>query len=175
MADVDTLLAVVEAVFVPYTQVLLLSRTHRQSTELFRIVLNFHPANYPSLAAQFGLATSVDRAASYYLGFAYFKQGDLVNAEKWLKDAQEANPRDSRIPYQLGFVYRKQGREADRQADERGPTHSRVHLLLNELLRLAVHLADRGDQLGGGRGQPCIIRAAQHQRYAGFAIPKCRV
>jgi hypothetical protein len=35
------------------------------------IVLNFHPANYPSLAAQFGLATSVDRAASYYLGFGY--------------------------------------------------------------------------------------------------------
>jgi hypothetical protein len=35
------------------------------------IVLNFHPANYPSLAAQFGLATSVDRAASYYLGCAY--------------------------------------------------------------------------------------------------------
>jgi hypothetical protein len=35
------------------------------------IVLNFHLANYPSLAAQFGLATSVDRAASYYLGFGY--------------------------------------------------------------------------------------------------------
>lgn len=35
------------------------------------IVLNFHPANYPALAAQFGIATSVDRAASYYLGFGY--------------------------------------------------------------------------------------------------------
>lgn len=35
------------------------------------IVLNFHPANYPGLAAQFGLATSVDRAASYYLGIGY--------------------------------------------------------------------------------------------------------
>lgn len=34
-------------------------------------MLNFHPANYPSLAAQFGLATSVDRAASYYVGAAY--------------------------------------------------------------------------------------------------------
>lgn len=33
------------------------------------IVLNFHPANYPAIAAQFGIATSVDRAASYYLGF----------------------------------------------------------------------------------------------------------
>jgi Flp pilus assembly protein TadD len=50
---------------------------------------------------------------AYYLGFAYFKQGDLPNAEKWLKAAAEINPRDSRIPYQLGFVYRKQRREED--------------------------------------------------------------
>ena len=52
---------------------------------------------------------------AYYLGFAYFKQGDLPNAEKWLKEAAENNPRDSRIPYQLGFVYRKQGREEEAQ------------------------------------------------------------
>lgn len=48
---------------------------------------------------------------AYYLGFAYFKQGDLANAEKWLKEAENLNPQDSRIPYQLGFVYRKQGQE----------------------------------------------------------------
>ncbi|HST11116.1 MAG TPA: tetratricopeptide repeat protein [Terriglobales bacterium] len=48
---------------------------------------------------------------SYYLGLAYFKRGDLRNAEKWLKDAQSANPNDARVPYQLGFVYRKQGLE----------------------------------------------------------------
>lgn len=52
---------------------------------------------------------------SYYLGFAYFKQGDLANAEKWLKEAREANPRDSRVPYQLGLVYRKLGREEEAQ------------------------------------------------------------
>jgi tetratricopeptide (TPR) repeat protein len=46
---------------------------------------------------------------SYYLGYAYFKQGDLDNAAKWLKDAAQINPRDARIPYQLGLVYRKQG------------------------------------------------------------------
>jgi tetratricopeptide (TPR) repeat protein len=46
---------------------------------------------------------------AYYLGYAYFKQGDLSNAEKWLKEAARLNPRDSRIPYQLGFLYRKQG------------------------------------------------------------------
>jgi tetratricopeptide (TPR) repeat protein len=48
---------------------------------------------------------------AYYLGFAYFKQGDLTNAEMWLKEAAQINPRDSRIPYQLGLVYRKQGHE----------------------------------------------------------------
>jgi tetratricopeptide (TPR) repeat protein len=52
---------------------------------------------------------------AYYLGFACLKQGDLPNAEKWLKRAAELNPRDSRIPYQLGFVYRQQGREDEAQ------------------------------------------------------------
>ena len=50
---------------------------------------------------------------AYYLGFAYFKQGDLANAEKWLKEAQKLNPRDPSIPYQLGFVYRKEGRQEE--------------------------------------------------------------
>jgi len=50
---------------------------------------------------------------AYYLGFAYFKQGDFTNAEKWFKEAAQVNPRDARIPYQLGFVYRKQGREEE--------------------------------------------------------------
>jgi tetratricopeptide (TPR) repeat protein len=50
---------------------------------------------------------------AYYLGYAYFKDGDLPNAEKWLTEAERQNPRDARIPYQLGFVYRKQG-EADK-------------------------------------------------------------
>ena len=36
------LLGLVEAVFVPFTKVLLVSRSHRQSAELFRIVTDFH-------------------------------------------------------------------------------------------------------------------------------------
>ena len=48
---------------------------------------------------------------AYYLGFAYLKKGDLAAAEKSLKEAAEVNPRDARIPYQLGAVYRAQGRE----------------------------------------------------------------
>ena len=50
---------------------------------------------------------------AYYLGFAYFKQGDLTAAEKWLREAAQLNPRDARIPYQLGLVYRKQGHEEE--------------------------------------------------------------
>jgi len=50
---------------------------------------------------------------AYHLGFAYLKQGDLPNAEKWLKLAEQATPEDSAVPYQLAMVYRKEGREAD--------------------------------------------------------------
>src|SRR5258708_35309159 len=50
---------------------------------------------------------------AYYLGFAYFKQGDLAAAEKWLKEAARSIPRDARVQYQLGLVYRKQGREQE--------------------------------------------------------------
>jgi tetratricopeptide (TPR) repeat protein len=53
---------------------------------------------------------------SYYLGYAYLKQGDLKSAEKWLKDAAQANPVDARVQYQLGFVYRKEGRQEEAQA-----------------------------------------------------------
>ena len=50
---------------------------------------------------------------AYYLGFAYFKQGDLAAAEKWLLEAARLTPQDSRVPYQLGLVYRKQGRQEE--------------------------------------------------------------
>ena len=49
----------------------------------------------------------------YYLGFACFKLGDLASAEKWLKAAVELNPNDSLAQYQLGLVYRKEGREEE--------------------------------------------------------------
>jgi Flp pilus assembly protein TadD len=50
---------------------------------------------------------------TYYLGFAYFKHGDLALAEEWLKKAEIATPHDSRVPYQLGFVLRQEGRQED--------------------------------------------------------------
>src|SRR5208282_2906256 len=50
---------------------------------------------------------------AYYLGFAYFKQGNLAAAEKWLKEATQLTPHDARVQYQLGLVYRKLGREQE--------------------------------------------------------------
>jgi Flp pilus assembly protein TadD len=50
---------------------------------------------------------------AYYLGLAYFKHGDLKAAERWLKRAAEIDPRNSTTQYQLGLVYRKEGREQE--------------------------------------------------------------
>ncbi len=50
---------------------------------------------------------------AYFLGYAYAKQGDAAQAEKWLKKAAETTPVDSRVQYQLGMIYRKLGRAED--------------------------------------------------------------
>ena len=86
---------------------------------------------------------------AYYLGFAYFKQGDLRSAEKWLKDAINATPRDARVQYQLGLVYRNQGRNEDAkqllaQSSERRQRDSSES-------QLRVECAQKLDQ--GGREQ----------------------
>jgi Flp pilus assembly protein TadD len=52
---------------------------------------------------------------AYHLGFACLRQGDLPAAEKWLKLAARADPADSAVPYQLGMVYRKAGRDEEAQ------------------------------------------------------------
>jgi len=73
---------------------------------------------------------------AYYLGYAYFKQGDMTTAEKWLKDASRLTPHDARVPYQLGLVYRKQGREQEaaktlalsEQLRQSGSNESRLRL-----------------------------------------------
>jgi Flp pilus assembly protein TadD len=52
---------------------------------------------------------------AFYLGFAYFKDGNDQDAEKWLKEAVARNPDDSRAQYQLAVLYRKQGREQEAQ------------------------------------------------------------
>jgi tetratricopeptide (TPR) repeat protein len=75
--------------------------------------LDLMDQNYP--AAIRNLTTALAKPpypdTAYYLGFACFKQGDLANAEKYLKLAVASNPSDSIAQYQLGLLFRKLGRE----------------------------------------------------------------
>ncbi len=100
----------------------------RQEFEAVRRELGDHPnvdyylgrldlldQNFPSAIANLtkAMASPPFPDTAYHLGFAHLKQGDLEAAEKWLKVAIAANPEDSAVPYQLGLVYRKLGREDD--------------------------------------------------------------
>ena len=79
--------------------------------------LDLEVNNFASAVRDFGKAAAEPPFpdTAYYLGFAYLKQGNLPSAEKWLKQAAIATPRDSRVPYQLGLVYRQLGRNAESQ------------------------------------------------------------
>jgi Flp pilus assembly protein TadD len=50
---------------------------------------------------------------AYYLGLGYARDGNTQDAEKWLKEAVRLHPDDSRAQYQLGLLYRKEGREEE--------------------------------------------------------------
>ena len=80
---------------------------------LGRLDLDDH--QYASAVRNLGLAAAKPPFpdTAYFLGYAYFKQGDLPAAEKWLREASRLTPRDARVPYQLGLVYRKLGREPE--------------------------------------------------------------
>ncbi|HXY52417.1 MAG TPA: tetratricopeptide repeat protein [Terriglobales bacterium] len=82
---------------------------------------------------------------AYYLGYAYLKQADLPSAEKWLKEAIRLNPNDSRMPYQLGIVYRKQGREEEAEQTMAGSEALRRRDSERSQLRLeCAQKLDRG-------------------------------
>lgn len=82
---------------------------------------------------------------AYYLGLACFKQGDLAAAEKWLRQAAQSNPRDSLAPYQLGMVYRQQGRaEASRAAFAESAELRRRDTDESELRTECAQKLDRG-------------------------------
>jgi tetratricopeptide (TPR) repeat protein len=74
---------------------------------------------------------------SYYLGYAYFKHGDLAEAEKWLKQAAEAIPNDARVPYQLGLVLRKEGKEEEAKTAMAQSSEQRKHDSSQSELRVA--------------------------------------
>src|SRR6202795_60204 len=77
--------------------------------------LDLDELNYESAIRNLNQATAQPPFpdTAYYLGFAYFKQGDLAAAEKWLKEAAQLHPHDARVQYQLGLMYRTQGREQE--------------------------------------------------------------
>jgi len=54
---------------------------------------------------------------AYYLGSAYLEEGDLQDAEKWLKKAEPLNPRDFRIPDHLARVYQREGRASNAEQE----------------------------------------------------------
>lgn len=64
---------------------------------------------------------------AYYLGYAYFKHGDLADAEKWLKQAAELIPNDARVPYQLGLVLRKEGKDEEAKQAMAQSSEQRKH------------------------------------------------
>ncbi len=52
---------------------------------------------------------------AYYLGYAYFKLGDLNRAEQWLWKAAELAPRDFRAQERLGLLFQATGRKEEAQ------------------------------------------------------------
>ena len=77
---------------------------------------------------------------TYYLGFACFKQGDLASAEKWLTEAAHTNPHDARVTYQLGIIYRKQGRDDEAKKVIAESTEQRQRDAAESKLRLECAL-----------------------------------
>lgn len=77
--------------------------------------LDLMDQNYPAAIRNLtkALAKPPYPDTAYYLGFACFKQGDLMDAEKYLKLAVAHNPSDSIAQYQLGLLLRKLGRDEE--------------------------------------------------------------
>jgi len=77
--------------------------------------IDYAEQNYKGAAARLGKASAQPPYpdTAFYLGLAYLKLGANEDAEKWLKRAMEMNPTDSRAEYELGKLYRKEGREEE--------------------------------------------------------------
>jgi tetratricopeptide (TPR) repeat protein len=81
---------------------------------------------------------------AYFLGFAYLQKGELSSAAKWLEVAEKTTPRDSRVPFQLGTVYRKLGRpEEAKKALSRSAELRRRD---NDEVQMRVECAQKLDQ-----------------------------
>ena len=90
---------------------------------------------------------------SYYLGYAYFKHGDLAKAEEALRQASQAIPNDARVPYQLGQVLRKEGKEEEAKASMAQSSGQRKRD--SSLSELRVECAQKLEQ--GNREQAHVV------------------
>lgn len=83
---------------------------------------------------------------AYYLGFAYLRQGETEAAEKWLKEAEKLIPNDSRVSFQLGNLYNKEGRsEEAKQAFERSKRLREGNQKEGDVKRECAQYLDRAD------------------------------
>ena len=71
------LLGLAEAVFVPHTRILLLSRSHRQSTELFRILVDFYLRGLLDLDTIVAETIPLEQVND---GFERMKKGDAARS-----------------------------------------------------------------------------------------------
>jgi len=84
---------------------------------------------------------------AYYLGVSFFKDHRLAEAEKWLKIAAHYTPEDSRVEYQLGKLYRQEGRDADaRQALARSTEKLKLEDNASRLKRDCAQALDAGSR-----------------------------
>ena len=74
--------------------------------------------------------------ASYYLGTAYLEKRELDKAERWLRAAAQANPRDYRVPDHLARVYQREGRKAE--AEKQFEISSRLRQRYDQASQQAV-------------------------------------
>jgi Flp pilus assembly protein TadD len=109
--------------------------------------LDLDEQNYKSAIANLtkAVANPPFPDTAFYLGFAHLKDGKDQDAEKWLKEATDRNPDDSRAEYQLAVLYRKEGREDEaRQAFARTKEQKERSDKLSQLKWDCAHGLDRG-------------------------------
>ena len=73
---------------------------------------------------------------AYYLGAAYLGKREFNQAEKWLRVAAQADPRDYRVPDHLARVYQREGRKPE--AEKQFELSSRLRQRYDEASRQAV-------------------------------------
>lgn len=94
----------------------------RPDVDYYLGILSLNDRQFANAVAYLGKAAANPPYpdTAYQLGFACLKAGDLPCAGKWLNVAAKANSNSAQAFYELGLVYRQQGRDAQaKQAFDR--------------------------------------------------------